>query len=372
MADLKTTLRELSVATTIGLKLKKGKVDLNSLLNPKLFVENSKYVLHTKDVEYNFTQIEILQSFSNEYEEIIKNGYTLGLEICSKKHFKFTKTDKILWLGGDSQKETPEDISIGNYKISLKENSFILENMGLYKLLNCLTGTHHKQGLHFFKKYALNEYTTWFNTTWKLLYEYLQTNKSWTSGNLQATITLNHSDIVFKYRDKKRSLPIECSLDLYEKLTDGDIREKVFAKFINNNISKEKTYIDDKRKCATVACKNLVEELNKNLDYQEGLARFLRIHDTSYYYAKVHNGKCEIYKVPSRKELGDIIIITSIKYSVPKDQANIITTIKNIRTNKELFLRNECRFSHGQFNGTPETKLYYDHGSNLLSIYEQI
>lgn len=110
----------------------------------------------------------------------------------------------------------------------------------------------------------------------------------------------------------------------------------------------------------------------QNLNYSSGIARFLRIHEHSYYYAKTTSLGVELYEVPSKDTFISTIQITSIIGSVPDKQANILTTIKNIETNQTLVLRNECRFSHGQFNGTPEAKLYYEHGGSLEIIYKKI
>ena len=77
-------------------------------------------------------------------------------------------------------------------------------------------------------------------------------------------------------------------------------------------------------------------------------------------------------KVPNIQSFGNDIIIESIKGSVPDKQANILTTIKNTKTNQTLVIRNECRFSHGKFNGTPEAKMYYERGGSLDIIYERI
>ena len=131
-------------------------------------------------------------------------------------------------------------------------------------------------------------------------------------------------------------------------------------------------YNEAKKHCAVVASDNLAEELRNNLNYHAGLPRFLRIHNSEYYYAKTTNTGIQIYKVPSLQSFRNDIIIESINGSVPNKQANILTTIKNQKTGETLVLRNECRFSHGQFNGTPEAKMYYERGGSLLVIYETI
>ena len=96
-----------------------------------------------------------------------------------------------------------------------------------------------------------------------------------------------------------------------------------------------------------------------------------RIEKQEYYYAKTTNKTIEVYKIPSQSEFKTKVDITNIRSSVPKSQLNIFTTIENIKTNEKLVVRNELRYSHGQFNGTPEAKMYIDSGS-LLIAYEKV
>ena len=372
MADIKTTLRELSVATTIGLLIKKKTFDINELMIPEVFLINANMILKNKINPAIEKLILEKDSFDGELKQIIHNGYVLAKNIYNNNHFTFNSNDIIIWTGGNTQKYSPEDVIIGNFKFSLKENSYILENMGLYKLLNCLTGSNYQKGIHIFTKYAPEEYTQWFDTTWSLLINYLEQHKQWIIENGKSKIILQKDLIVLSYNNFNTSLPINCSLKDYQTLTNSKIREKVFAKFINKELSMHNNYKTSKRNCAITASKNLADELIQNLNYKSGLANFLRMYNETYYYAKINNGVCEIYKVPTSEELGNNIIISSITDNVPSDQANILTTIKNKKTGATLTFRNECRFSHGQFNGTPEAKLYYEKNSNLLLIYEQI
>ena len=374
MADIKTNLRELSIIVGVYniLGLKKY------CETPSSFINICKFALPNIN-QYSYNNISTLSSFDFEQKQIIKNGFQLAKEILIK--FSIKEITEINWYGFDTQKDEPYDISINNLKFSLKEESFILENMGLYKLLNCYTGSTYKRR-HIFHDYAKKEYELWFNITWKELSQYLIThNQKWTNVNVlknnksEILISSKNVELVF-YKNNKCSsralLPIDCSLSKYEELTNSEIREKVFAKFINICLDKNTAYNQAKKNCAIVASKKLVDELNNNLNYSVGLLRFLRIHSSEYYYAKTTSKTVEIYKVPSSSALGTEIIIESISPSVPSSQANIITKIKNTKTNKILTLRNECRFSHGQFNGTPEAKLYYENNCTLEAIYERI
>jgi|GEM_PF-790485 hypothetical protein len=377
MADIKTHLRELSVAVTIGL-LKDGiSFSCSDLYNPSTFLSLAKQVI-SGDIS-NANNLYTISLFSGELKNIIDNGYKLGIEIFNHPYFSISKSDKIQWLGNDTQKDDPVDIFVGKYGFSLKEESFILENMGLYKLLNCYTGSNYKKR-HIFSDYAGSEYSTWFSITWKELIKYLTThNNKWNLINLEkkkeSTIELIGTNIILEYSFNgktvsSKTLPIDCTLDKYEKNTDSKIREHVFAKFINQNLNSNSTYNQAKKDCAIIAANNLANELRNNLNYNAGLPRFLRIHKDEYYYAKTTKSGVNIFKVPALSAFGNAIIIESIESSVPDKQANILTTIKNTNTGRKLVLRNECRFSHGQFNGTPEAKMYYENGGSLLVIYE--
>ena len=79
----------------------------------------------------------------------------------------------------------------------------------------------------------------------------------------------------------------------------------------------------------------------------------------------------QILKVPDKTTFTNSIIIKHIEWSVPKHQLNIITTLKNTVNQKVFKFRNECRYSHGQLNGTPESKSYYI-GDSLEFAYDRI
>lgn len=379
MADIKTHLRELSVATTIGL-LKSGiPFSLNDLYDPTKFFE-----LATKVISSDISSARNLCStdaFSGELKQIVDNGYRLGRTIYDMPYFMINAGDQITWQGNDTQKDDPIDITVGGYGFSLKEESFILENMGLYKLLNCYTGSHYTKR-HIFKDYSFSEFDAWFRVTWAEMLSYLSKhNDEWSYSNPKkkksGKITLSGNTVVLEYWENNHlaaqaRLPVACGYSIFEQNTNGKTREEVFSKFINLALDTNERYNTAKKHCAVVASNALADELNRNLNYTAGLPRFLRIHAKEYYYAKTTISGVEIYKVPSLAAFGHDIIIESIVGSVPHTQANILTTIKNVKTGKKLVLRNECRFSHGQFNTAPEAKMYYEHGGSLQVIYENI
>lgn len=376
MADIKTHLREISVAITVGLLAKGEDFALEDLYDKDFFLNAA-----TKTIKGDVSSAIRVDSikYSSELCQIIKNGYNLGIKIFNSTEFIIDKNSMILWKGNDTQKDDPVDIVIGKYNFSLKEESFILENMGLYKLVNCFTGTKYKTR-HIFKDYAMTEYQAWFLTTWKEMLKNIEkSGGTWSisKDKNESVIEMSDKDITFKLFNNSRltaksTLPITCTLETFEKKTTSKTREKVFAKFINNVLSDNKEYNSKKRACAIVATTNLAKELKDNLNYKAGLPRFLRIHDFEYYYAKTTATELAIYKVPSTANFESNIVIDSIVSSVPNKQANILTTIRNKKTNNTLVLRNECRFSHGQFNGTPEAKMYYESDGSLLTIYEAI
>ncbi len=379
MADIKTHLRELSVATTIGLICKNTPFTLEELYNSSQFFKYAEDVISS-----NLQSAKTLcttVTFTGDLKQIVNNGYNLGKAICENKHFNISSSDKITWLGNNTQKDDPIDITVGNYGFSLKEESFILENMGLYKLLNCYTGSKYKKR-HIFSDYARTEYEAWFSVTWTELITYLNNNNNnWnfenTKNHKKAVITKDDHNISLEFFKNgsliaKSILNVDSTLKDFESKTTAKTREEVFSKFINKNLDRNDNYNDTKKLCAIAATKALANELNSNLNYSAGLPRFLRIHSSEYYYAKTTATGLHIYKVPALQAFGNDIVIESIVSSVPDKQANILTTIKNIKNGNKLVLRNECRFSHGQFNGTPEAKMYYEQGGSLLVIYESI
>ena len=377
MADIKTILRETSVATIVGLKKEEIEYTIEELYNPSLFLQYAKQVISGELGSLN-DSLDSINSFSNEEINIINNGNKLADVIFQK--FQIDKEDTITWEGNNVGKEDPIDIQIGKFGFSLKEDSFILENMGLYQLINSFTGSSYKTR-HIFKDYAYKEYSEWFSKTWGELVSYLNNyNGEWRLDNSKGSSSIlfvnSNNDIKLSYTKNNSTrecvLPKQCSLPVFEKETTSDLRGKVFSKFINQNLKKNEIYEAAKKKCAKVATEALAKELKENLNYSDFLPRFLRIHKMEYYYAKTTNANVEIYRVPSLKEFVNEIEIESIESHVPKSQANILTTIINKHTGRKLVLRNECRFSHGQFNGTPEAKMYYENNGSLLVIYQDV
>lgn len=378
MADIKTHLRELSVATTVGLLNLEIDFQKSDLYDSKRFWAYAKRVI-SGDIS-SADNLTTETTFTGELKQIVDNGYQLGKAIYENKHFNINKNSIITWQGNNTQKDDPIDITIGNYGFSLKEESFILENMGLYKLLNCYTGSNYRKR-HIFSDYARAEYELWFSATWNELIKTLNNAGSWSYNDSakqkSGKITMNDDTVILEYYLKGKLeascvLPKQCTLSSFEDKTSSKTREQVFSKYINLNLDNNDNYNTTKKACAVAATVALAKELNANLNYNAGLPRFLRIHNRTYYYAKTTASGVEILKVPSMESFGNDIVIESIVSSVPDKQANILTTIKNKNTGKTLVLRNECRFSHGQFNGTPEAKMYYEHGGSLEVIYEKL
>lgn len=151
MADIKTHLRELSVATVLGLLKNNLRFHLEDLYSSQMFWQLASQVIDS-DIS-NASNICDVQNYTGELRQIVDNGCQLATYIYNNPHFSITTKDPIYWLGNDTQKEDPADIAVGRYGFSLKEESFILENMGLYKLLNCYTGSRYTRR-HIFKDYA--------------------------------------------------------------------------------------------------------------------------------------------------------------------------------------------------------------------------
>ncbi len=368
MADYKTTLRETSVAVNLHNLINTG----NSLKNN--IVPNEFYNLCTNVLNINDSHILNLQNlskFDKDSEGIIKNGFKLGNEIYKKFSHSFGNKANITWSGGDTQKEEPYDLIVNQLNFSLKEESFILKNMGLYQLLNLLTNCEHKRGLHVFRKFGNKSFNNWFLFTWKHLMKYLETNNFY--KNKYGTISFNDekTKVEFTMKSKVIYLPINIlSESDFNNKTNNKIREKLFSKYINEHLRGNNTYDNLKENCVKEAGDALVKYIQQHLN-APNIERFLQVYDEKYYYAKTTSNSISILEVPSSNDFNKTFEISNISWK-GTTQLNLIIEVKNINTEQTIKFRNECRYSHGQLNGTPEAKLYYENGSDLSIIYNQV
>ncbi len=172
MADIKTNLRELSVILTVGLIKENRASDLIQLYHDRSFIKLTKQFVGP-DSAFKANNILGTDLSLDEYTSIIKNGINLGQAICNHPNFNISNKPSLIWCGYNIQKSDPVDIYIDNYGFSLKEDSYILKNMGFYEFLNSMTGSQFKKGLNIYTTYAPEEYEEWFKTTWELLIEKL-------------------------------------------------------------------------------------------------------------------------------------------------------------------------------------------------------
>jgi hypothetical protein len=370
MADIKTHLRELSVATTIGLlnaKIEFTPSDLYS--SGERFLTYAKSVISNDiSVAQNLAKYEV---FDRDLQIIIENGYKLGHKIYDNPYFKFDKGIQIQWLGNDTQKGDPIDISVGDYGFSLKEESFILKNMGLYQLLNSLTGSNYPRGIHVFSTFAPAEYDEWFAYTWKSFGEYLKNNTCWnlSKGKDISSASISGNCIVLKFNSENSSVPLNITTnEQFMHYTNSKTREKVFSKWINTLFSNDIQYVALKKTCSEISGKKVSDKINSEFK-PDNVYEFFRIYLKEYYYAKTTTNETTILKIPKRDDFNSVIEFKGCRYEVPRSQLNIISTFQNKSTGKILEFRNECRFSHGQFNGTPEAKMYVTNNTSLTNLY---
>jgi len=373
MADILTHLRELSFGYGI---LQNNNSTFQG--TPKTFLKYCQE--HIVNCEH-LTRKQVSQvrdHFLPEEKKTIENGLRLAQYILDKKIIT-SDTPKIVWLGNQTQSGTPVDIEIDDIPFSLKEESFVLHNMGLYQLINIIIDkVEFKRGLHVFEKYAPDELNTWFNKTREITIQKLKEKSFETKDGTYKNIKLAYSDdLLYMFYNGLENRIKEfstCDYNRFKKETSGIFREKVFSKFINSILYDNNTYIENKRYCSEVAGENLVNYLMKRLSENpspKSLYNLFRITKKPYYYAKTTSSFIEVYRVPSQEEFKSKIKITSITSGVPTSQLNLYTTMENIETNEKLIVRNELRYSHGQLNGTPEAKMYIDEGS-LLIAYEKV
>jgi len=129
IADINTTLRELSVLVGVFDYINGGIMSNKR----KYFVSKVMQILPKE--QYEKIKCLNVSEFSELEQKIIIRGYRLAKSIIKK--FNIKKLYSMKWSGNNLQKEDPVDVSINDLRFSLKEESYILENMGLYKFVNC-------------------------------------------------------------------------------------------------------------------------------------------------------------------------------------------------------------------------------------------
>lgn len=71
--------------------------------------------------------------------------------------------------------------------------------MGLYKLINILTGIKLKRGIHVFNDFATKEYNDWFHITWSMLLKYLnEQNYKYQNPKYTSSIYTDNNQIIME------------------------------------------------------------------------------------------------------------------------------------------------------------------------------
>lgn len=379
MPSLKTIVRELGVIYWMDRHLKEEKIAPEDV-KPEEFYERCKDILGPIP---EASRVENKEKFRSNKQQILRNTYWLAKRLI--KTFEINEIREADWIGPNTQDQMPIDIKINGKEISLKDDSYIIENMGLYKVINLFTDEDYNSGSwHIFEDFANDLYQEWFRTSWNFLIEASeeQSGLIWSDESVDYTREIHSEDskIILKYKDRESELDENISnTSEFDENTISKTRE-VFGKWLNEvyleNASedKQKEYNRIKKKCSMEAGENLEEYLESNLDIKyDNLLRLLRIHERGYYYAKAAEGKCSIYKVPSKEQYDRTELeVIDFEPSIPDSQLNLITTLKNNETGGVLKLRNEIRFSHRQFNGSPEAKMYLVENYDLSPVYRLI
>lgn len=376
MADIKTILRELSVI--LGYILAKYKLTFTEdVINIKTYLAFiRKYCKNVNECNSEIQKIEELDDFII-HKNIIKNGLKLGKFLYEK-----LKLDgDIYWLGSKVNSKYPFDIKINETGISLKENSYIIKNPSFADYLNALVQpTIPYKNVHVFREFAPSEFKNWYDYTYKSLFEKFKCH--------------SENEIIFDYEsrgtfikkgktglilgDGKKIIEINNGDYLddisFNSRLGGFIFEHTFSKWIKKNLEKkDELYEKLKKECSLKAGGNLKEFVNNNKKLNENkILELFQIYEDVYYYGKCF-GDPQLYLVPSNKECG--VKLIGIETKVPKSQLNVYFTfeISNGTVVNTIVFRVECRYSHGQFKGIPEAKLYYtDNVNHLQNIYKII
>jgi len=373
MADIKTILRELSVilgyiVSKYGIKIDEKHIDVKTFL-----ALIKKYCKNINECNSEIVKIQELDSFSVHYD-IIENGISLGKLIYKKLDIK----GDIYWLGSKVNLKYPYDIKIGETGISLKEDSYILKNPSFADYLNALVQPQKPfENVHVFRRFAPNEFEKWYKYTYKKLfdefYKYQNNEDIYSYTKRQTFIKKGMNGLIFGKDDKTIEIKMNENLDeisLNAKL-GGYIFEHTISKWIKKNLEKcDSEYEKLKKDCSLKAGENLKDYIQKYKKLNTSkILELLQIYENTYYFGKSHGGSV-LYQVPTNKECK--IKLMNIVIKVPKSQLNVYFyfEISNIDGTNPVEFRVECRYSHGQFKGIPEAKLYYtDNINHLKNLY---
>ncbi len=376
MADIKTILRELSVI--LGYILSKYKLKFaDDYIDVKTYLEFiRKYCKNINECNTEIKKIEAENDFII-HKDIIKNGLKLGKLLFERLNLE----GDIYWLGSKVNSKYPFDIKIGETGVSLKEDSYILKNPSFSDYLNALVQPVQPfKKIHIFRKFAPNEFKDWFDYTYlKLIEEYNKhkINETIFEYSKRGTyIKKGYEGLLFGDKNNEIIIGINENLDevSFNSRIGGNIFEHTVSKWIKENLEKkDAVYEKFKKNCSVKAGENLKNYIFENLNINlNAILELFQIYDKPYYFGKSY-GKIFLYKVPSNTECKVKLVDMEIK--VPKSQLNVYFTFEISNSNglNSIIFRVECRYSHGQFKGVPEAKLYYtDNINQLKNLYNVI
>jgi hypothetical protein len=360
MADIKTILRETSVV--FGLNgISPVNFSIKDYTNGlKIYLDNYEVV------KSELQKLDDLKDFSG-YHDILENGYNLGKEIKALYNTK----GPINWLGRDVKSKYPIDLSVGDLKISLKEHSFILKNPALASYLNSLTQINPPfKVVHVFRHFAPKLFSEWFTYSLNKIFS-LPEGFEYQNKEKNCSFRREGNNIVFKSSSKSVKISQQdktTELEFNKKL-GGDLLKYTLSKWINENMDNDVEYVRLKKLCSLEAGKVMTSFVKENQNIKkEDILGLFQIYSDKYLYAKVSRPPI-ILEVPSISEID--VDVVKVDVSVPKSQLNILFTMRFSTRNQhvDISFRVECRYSHGQFNGTPEAKLYYNANEDISKIY---
>lgn len=302
----------------------------------------------------------------NTFSEQVMLGYAMAFSIADKLNYEISD---VRWNGFSVTDDSPADVYVSGIGISIKNNSNIIGNLGLSHLTKIISDNPLPRGTDIFEHFAKREYLHWFCCAIESLPHY------WHSDNEDCSVcyddrhlTIIHDTDIVKFNvDDIDSVP-SC----YDKMRKAGIKpSKSLSKAIASMMPTAE-YIDAKSTCANKTGKAFVEYLSSNIK-ENGLPRLIGCRESEYWYCKGTSLRdIIINKVPSISDMQGKLRLTNIGYSVPKSQLNVLFSITNIETNRKIDMRAEARFSHGQFCGIPETKMYYANTTTPDMLYSAI
>lgn len=265
-----------------------------------------------------------------EIRETVLNNYRLGDKIRGYYYYHrdtAIEPDTVKWVGDDTT-HAPADVVVNGEKWSLKEKSDIIKNQSAASLLNTLTNSeNYGRGFHVLNEFAPQENFEGLN------------------------------EVISHYNKDNPDTAYAPIKDYSEWEAKPKPERKLLSRYIQSKSKSSPEFKATMENLKTRINEKAGEEFVKKIqDTSQVNAGTLIGDEKEYFYAKINNNnKMSVGFIPDKDAVAEHVKVVDVWHQAGP-QLNIFIKYENSR-GENLVTVNEIRYSHGQFNGTPEAKM---------------